>query len=451
MVILITLFSTFAFGGGHPANVCAGVAKVKPDGSVLLRIRFDILAFILEETPADITDGPMNLLLDGPVKNLEDRLAEAKERFKKHITLLGDGKVVSFDTYPFPTADEVLKTANSSGKQRLPVMMIVSLTGHLPKGTRTVSFKFPELLGTVILTTEFPYQEPVSEPIEPPHTSTALRIPTQKEVDALAAAMNAPRLPATKPETETTAKTDDKSVQTTSPNTKLKNEDPTTAQAPVTTNGIPSRVETNVPESGNQEQLPLELPQQNSIPWYRSFGSYLKLGFVHIIPEGLDHILFVLGLFLLSKRTKDLLKQITAFTIAHSLTLALALFGVIRLPASIVEPIIALSIAFVAIENLFTSEMKVWRPYVVFGFGLIHGLGFAGILQDLSLPQRDFLTALVGFNIGVEFGQLAVVVGALLLVGWFRSNEKYRTYVTMPASVLIAVTAIFWTVQRIFF
>ncbi len=176
---------------------------------------------------------------------------------------------------------------------------------------------------------------------------------------------------------------------------------------------------------------------------------YLFLGYEHILPEGLDHILFVLGLFFLSSRFKSLLWQVTAFTVAHSVTLALSSFQVISLSASIVEPLIALSIVYVAVENLYTTELKPWRPLVIFGFGLIHGLGFAGVLAELGLPQQHFLTALVSFNVGVELGQLSVIGLAYLAVGWFRSQSWYRTYLSMPASCGIALMAGYWTIDRI--
>lgn len=202
------------------------------------------------------------------------------------------------------------------------------------------------------------------------------------------------------------------------------------------------------------EQVPLhfslsEPTSSSSIPFFTTFFEFIRLGFEHIIPEGLDHILFVLGLFLLSSKLKPLLMQVTAFTVAHSLTLGLSLYGVVHLPSSIVEPMIALSIAFIAVENLFTNKLNPWRPFVVFGFGLVHGLGFAGILHDLSLPRSQFLPALVGFNLGVEGGQLAVIAAAFLAVGWFRSQNWYRPAVAIPASLLIAATGLFWTVQRI--
>ena len=176
---------------------------------------------------------------------------------------------------------------------------------------------------------------------------------------------------------------------------------------------------------------------------------YLQLGFTHIIPKGPDHILFVLGLFLLSTRLKPLLWQITAFTVAHSSTLALALYGVVRLPSMIVEPLIAASIAFVAIENLTTTDLKPWRPFVVFAFGLVHGLGFAGVLRDLGLPRNQFATALLTFNIGVELGQLAVIALAFAALGWWRSQVWYRRAVVLPASCAIAAVAIVWTIQRV--
>ncbi len=173
------------------------------------------------------------------------------------------------------------------------------------------------------------------------------------------------------------------------------------------------------------------------------------MGYVHILPEGTDHILFVVALFLLSTQIKPLLQQITAFTIAHSLTLALSVYGWVRLPASIVEPIIAASIAFVAVENLFTKNVKAWRIVLVFGFGLIHGLGFASALQEAGLRKDNLLTPLLGFNIGVECGQLTVVAAAFLLVGWSRNRPDYRKYVVLPGSILIALTALFWTFQRL--
>ena len=187
-----------------------------------------------------------------------------------------------------------------------------------------------------------------------------------------------------------------------------------------------------------------EPPGKLAVAW-----RYLRLGFWHIIPEGLDHILFVGGLFLLSAKLKPLLLQVTAFTVAHTVSLALSSYGVMGLSPSIVEPLIALSIAVVAIENLATRELSRWRPAVVFLFGLLHGLGFAGVLAELGIPEPDFLVALLGFNVGVETGQLAVLVLAFLSLGWFRNQPWYRVRVTIPISLIIAMIGLYWAWERL--
>ena len=178
------------------------------------------------------------------------------------------------------------------------------------------------------------------------------------------------------------------------------------------------------------------------------FLAYLKLGYTHIVPKGLDHILFVLGLFLLSARWRPLLYQVTAFTVAHSVTLALSMQGIVTLPERFVETLIALSISWVAVENIATSTLKPWRVALVFCFGLLHGLGFAGVLSELGLPQGRFLTALVSFNLGVELGQVSVVALAFLLVGRFRHLAGYRRYVVIPCSAAIAAVGFWWSVTR---
>ncbi len=178
---------------------------------------------------------------------------------------------------------------------------------------------------------------------------------------------------------------------------------------------------------------------------------YLILGFEHILPKGVDHILFVLGLFLLSTKMRPLLWQITAFTVAHSVTLGLSMYGVVSLPSRVVESLIALSITYVAVENMITSDLKPWRPAVVFCFGLLHGLGFAGVLRELGLPQGEFASSLIAFNVGVELGQLAVVLMAFLAIGWFRRKTWYRASIVLPLSALIAMIGFYWSVQRAFY
>lgn len=179
---------------------------------------------------------------------------------------------------------------------------------------------------------------------------------------------------------------------------------------------------------------------------------YLALGFTHIIPKGLDHILFVLGLFLLATSLRPLLAQVTAFTLAHSITLALTMYGFVSLPSKVVEPAIALSIAYVAVENVVSTKLRTSRVAIVFCFGLLHGMGFAGVLRELGLPRREFVPALVAFNAGVEAGQLTIIACAFLAVAlWWRHREWYRGRIVVPASLAIAATGLFWTVQRIAF
>ena len=178
---------------------------------------------------------------------------------------------------------------------------------------------------------------------------------------------------------------------------------------------------------------------------------YLKLGYEHIIPLGFDHILFVLSLFLPNRRLRPVLGQATAFTVAHSLTLGLAMYHVITPPSAIVEPLIALSILYVALENIFSPRLKPSRIGIVFLFGLVHGLGFAGALGHLGLPQKSYLLSLVMFNAGVELGQITIILLAFLALGkWSANKPYYRKLIAVPISVVVALVACLWTVQRIF-
>ncbi len=184
------------------------------------------------------------------------------------------------------------------------------------------------------------------------------------------------------------------------------------------------------------------------LPWYRQLALYLRLGFRHIVPEGVDHILFVLGLFFLGITGSKLISQTTVFTVAHATTLFLSTYGVFSLPARYVEPAIALSIAVIALENIFERRLGPGRLLVVFAFGLVHGLGFASSLSEVPFPKHDFLVALLGFNFGVDFGQLFVIGLAILAVGWFRDRPWFRARIAIPCSAAIAVAGLSWAVQR---
>lgn len=178
--------------------------------------------------------------------------------------------------------------------------------------------------------------------------------------------------------------------------------------------------------------------------------SYMVIGFEHIIPKGLDHILFILGLFLLSTHWRPLLMQVTMFTVAHTITLGLAMNNIIALPANIVEPLIALSIVYVGLENVYIKTLHKSRLFLVFAFGLLHGLGFAGVLADFGMPKNDFAVALISFNIGVEFGQVAVIAMAFIVLRpWFKNEQTYRDLVVIPGSLFISLVSFYWFLERL--
>ena len=217
---------------------------------------------------------------------------------------------------------------------------------------------------------------------------------------------------------------------------------------------------------GGQSTGPIAIGGGSTPSALETFGSYILVGFDHILPKGLDHILFVLGLFFLSTKLGPLLWQVSAFTLAHTVTLALGALGLVNVPGSIVEPLIAASIVYVAIENIYLSHLSRWRPFVIFGFGLLHGLGFASVLGDFGLPEGQFIPALIGFDVGVELGQLAVIAMAAVLI-WVAvraagraqllpAEEPVRDYavtfraVSLVGSLLIAVIGVWWVIERVF-
>ncbi|WP_205529458.1 HupE/UreJ family protein [Taibaiella koreensis] len=186
------------------------------------------------------------------------------------------------------------------------------------------------------------------------------------------------------------------------------------------------------------------------LPKDQVFVRYLGLGYQHIIPLGLDHILFILCVFFLNNNLKQIVLQASMFTLAHSLTLGLAMYGVIQPPASLIEPLIALSIVLLALENIFSRRVKPWRLVIVFIFGLVHGMGFAGALSGLGMPSYAFATALISFNIGVELGQLTIILLMYFLVARsFAHKNWYRKVIVVPSSLLIALIAGYWTITRI--
>jgi hydrogenase/urease accessory protein HupE len=189
--------------------------------------------------------------------------------------------------------------------------------------------------------------------------------------------------------------------------------------------------------------------------WFDNLMTFIELGFRHILPLGLDHILFIIAIFLNARSWQSLLLQATTFTLAHTITLGLAAAGLISAPAGIVEPLIALSIAVLAIEAIFFKQSHAWRLPVIFAFGLFHGLGFGEIMKAY-LTGADFAVGLAGFTIGVELGQLAVLAGSAAVafaVGAINKAvgkpELYRRVFVQPVAAIIALVGLYWTAQRI--
>ena len=181
------------------------------------------------------------------------------------------------------------------------------------------------------------------------------------------------------------------------------------------------------------------------------FRTFLKLGVKHIL-EGYDHLLFLAGLLIATRRVKTMLGIITCFTLAHSLTLALAALDIIAIPSRIVEPLIAASIVFVALENIFYREEPKGRFALTFAFGLIHGFGFASILRDrfaMGADGSSLVVPLFSFNLGVELGQLLVAALVLPLFLKFRENETFNRIGVRAVSAVIAALGAYWMIERL--
>ena len=187
--------------------------------------------------------------------------------------------------------------------------------------------------------------------------------------------------------------------------------------------------------------------------WFHNFRDFIRLGILHIL-EGADHVLFVLSLLLVYTSFKREILLLTVFTLAHSISLIIAGSGFLTLSSRVVEPIVALSITYMAITSVFFKHVKTFGSHtnkasVVFIFGLFHGLGFAGLLTDIQVPDERFISSLLAFNIGIEFGQFAIVAAALPFIYMFKDKTWYPKVIKVVA-IVIAVIGLFWGLQRIF-
>jgi hypothetical protein len=182
------------------------------------------------------------------------------------------------------------------------------------------------------------------------------------------------------------------------------------------------------------------------------FNQYFELGFTHVIPLGFDHILFILSIFFLNSDVKSVLIQCFVFTIAHSISLGLTASGALLANSNIIEPLIAISILYTSIENIILDNINKFRLIIIFLFGLIHGMGFASALKENGLPPFNFLEALLSFNIGVEIGQITIILFAYFFISkWLNKKEWYKNRIVYPISTVIGCIAIYLTIERIFY
>lgn len=369
----------------HPTVSATAVLRIDAAGHVVVLISHDALAFALDDTPRNVSDAAMFGLLEGTDEALTQVLGDARDRFAALFEVLADGRRIDTQIAEFPTAEAVREFQRDNGARRLPVRLGIDVRAVLPSGTRGVQVRFPDVLGDLILTVDRPHVEPFALPLVAGETSPVIDVRPP---------------PASGPALRAAAST------------------PTTpAPAPISSLAVAWR--------------------------------YAQLGFNHIIPEGTDHALFVLGLFLLSPRFKTVLWQITAFTVAHTVTLTLTALHLIWLPDRIIEPAIALSIAFIGVENLVTTKVHAWRPLVAFAFGLVHGMGVASELIKAGFPEGQLVSSLAAFTVGVEGGHVFVLALAFLVLGWCGNKPWYRGRVAIPISMAIAGVAIYWMVQRV--
>ena len=374
----------------HPGVSAVAIVKVERTGEVSVIVRHDALAFALNDLPQTIADEPMYALLDGDPAYQDETFADAKERFDSQFEMWADAHRLDVEMRAFPTGTDLRTWRSQNPHRRLPVKLEFEMRTKIAPDAKELSITFPLMLGNVILTLDVPGREPIAVPILGGGLSPPLEIAMPAELAG-----------------QTTGATPAPSVE-----------------AAVT----PKPIRANM----------------LSLAW-----RYVVSGFEHIIPSGPDHALFVLGLFLLTPKLKSVLWQITAFTVAHTVTLTLTTLHIVGLPSGLVEVTIAASVAFIGVENLLTTKVHPWRPAVAFLFGLVHGMGVAGAFSEVGFPEGQLIPSLAAFTVGVEAGHLAMLAAAFLLLGWTREKPWYRYRVAIPLSVGITLVACVWIVQRL--
>jgi hypothetical protein len=385
LLLVLLLLGGAATAEAHPPMATVALVKVEHGGRVTLTLSHDSLAFALGDTSVAIGDEAMYGLLHGPDGDLAAAYQDGRERFSRQLQMFVDGGSLALQLVDSPTLEKARQWQLENVSERLPLKLEFVVSAELPAGAHSMAITFPQILDQVVMSVERPGLEPLIVPVSPGEKSPAIDIGMATGAAA----------PGEKPKDEGTL----------------------------------------------------------AVGW-----RFTKLGFEHIVgpsggrwwlPQGLDHCLFVLGLFLLIPRFKPVLWQISSFTLAHTLTLTLTSLHIIGLSGRIVEPTIAATIAFIGIENLVVTKVSPWRIAVAFCFGLVHGMGVATAFNEAGFPPGQLVTSLAAFTVGVEGGHIAMLVVAFLALGWFRDKHWYRKRLAIPLSILIALVALFWVVQRI--
>ncbi len=396
--VLLALAMSLAFSPAaqaHELRPAIADVRVQADGTLNMRIRLNLEALLAGIGPEhqNTQDAPQaeeyNALRKLPPEDLQERFMQRREEIIGAMELKVDGRRVPlvFDTLKVPPVGDI----------RLARSSTLVLHARLPLPAQAFTWRWPRTFGDIVLRVALPQ----------------------------GAAANGGDAA-----TRTASATDAENAES-------------GQQA-----GKGGYVFAGLVRAG-QESPPISLHGIEPPSGWDVFWQYVVVGFEHILPKGMDHILFVVGLFLFSASIGSLLWQISSFTLAHTITLGLAMAGYIAAPPAIVEPLIALSIVYVAVENMVHDRLYAWRPLLIFLFGLLHGLGFASVLTEIGMPEGAFTAGLVGFNIGVELGQLAVIALCFLAVGlWFRHKSWYRSRITVPASLVVAAIGAWWFLER---
>lgn len=443
LALLCTTVSVVA----HPGFIGTVHATLDSERHLRIIVKHDALAFALNDTSHRIADEPMLQLLRSSDDDLSIALHDGTERFHEQFEIRTPDGPVTWTLVEQPTVQAVREWQILRPTLPIPIKLHFEAQATLPAHTTCFAFRLPEVLGDAITTVHRPGYEPYATPIPAGEWTDCFPLQAAPETNTQQTATPLPSEVSAAPGL----------------NAQLSTSDQTSAAA-INTATVPN---TETTHSENSPATP------DSPSFLRTIACFAVLGFEHIIPKGVDHVLFVLGLFLVSPSIRSLLWQVTAFTVAHSVTLVLASLGMVNIPGNIVEPIIAASIALVAIEAIFagrtttaqresninkaeanssarrSSSRDLFRLAVVFIFGLVHGLGFAGVLSELGLPTRQFIPALFAFNIGIEIGQFAVIAIAMALVGWARHRPLYRPVIVIPAALVIACIGLWWTFERV--